>query len=54
MKPIKAGYKTAMAAGYDAADKLMKDKGLDAWDEECATLAVNVFNRLIKDEWTVL
>lgn len=36
----------AHAAAWDAANRLMRQKNLTAWDEECADKAVETFHRL--------
>lgn len=46
MKAITMTRELAFAASTDAANRLMRKKGLKAWDEECADMAVASFHRL--------
>jgi hypothetical protein len=43
---IKMTQELAHAAGWDAANRLMRKKRLDAWDDECARVAVETFHRV--------
>lgn len=39
-------YKIAHAAGWDAGNKLMRELGLTAWNEDCLVRASEVHNAL--------
>ena len=43
---MKATYKIAMAAGRDAANRLMLEKGLTRWDKDCWNRLCEVFDLL--------
>lgn len=38
--------KLAHSAGWDAANRLMRAKGIARWDEECWNVAAETFHRL--------
>jgi len=44
---IKTTYSLAMTVAKDAANRLMKKKGLKAWDQECKEKAAETFYNLI-------
>ena len=44
---MKVTYQIAMAAGLDAGNKLMRERGLTEWDEACWNRASDVFSYLM-------
>jgi hypothetical protein len=39
-------HKLAMAAAWDAAERLMRERSLSQWDADCYNRACETFNRL--------
>ena len=46
MKRITMTYDIAHAAGTDAANASMRSRGLTKWDEACAFVAADTFDKL--------
>ena len=42
-------YEIAHAAGMDAANRLKRAKGLQAWDDECLQVCCDTFEKLYPD-----